>query len=178
MYKQLYTGDYVQIGEKFFKIGRSEPLQYDTGTEATAIFSAVATGSTSGYKNVTELEPDDFPKHLFWVVPGIEDGMKYFFKLPTGTARFGTDVTKSIGFLTNLISPHYAPNPEFGFYLIEDYYPSIEASNVTLVANTPKVYFTGEKYDLEEIKDSTIQQKLKTGGTPVKYITLGGINTQ
>ena len=170
----LTEGFVVKIFDKFFKIGNIEPFEYRTGQEATAFFSAVASGSTSGFKNIIELEPDDNPRHLFWVVPGIEDCMQYSFKISTGTDRFGTDVTKNIGFITNIISPYHSPNEDFGFFLIEEFFPSIDANNVTAVALTPKVYFTGFKYDLVEV-DPTMLSKLQSGQALFKDITIGGI---
>lgn len=179
MQKPVYPGDFVQIGESFFKIGGVEPFHYNTGEESTAIFSAVASGSRSGFKNVTELEPDadirGGMRHMFWVTFGVEDGQAYFFKIPAGTNRFGDDVTKSIGFVDNITSPHYAPNSNFGFFLIRNYYPSIETRNDAKVALTPKIYFRGFKYDISPVSDPQVVVKLRQGSVPFKMITLGGI---
>ena len=169
MTMNMKPGYIVRIYDKFYKVKNVEPFQYDTGKESTAFFSAVASGSAAGFKNITELEPDDSPcNHLFWVTFGVEDGMEYKFKIPTGSARFGTDTTKDIGFVDNVMSPWFAPNEEFGFWLIKDYYPSIDANNIMSVPLVPKVRFIGVKYEIEAVTSPV-------GNVPVKEITIGGV---
>lgn len=165
----LKPGFIVKIFERYYRIKAAEPFRYDTGDESSAFFSSVSSGSDSGFKNITELEPDDLPiPHLFWVVPGFEDGMQYSIKIPTGTNRFGTDVTKGIGYLDNLMSPYYAPNEDYGFWLVNNYYPAINAKNVMSVAMTPKVHFRGIKFDLEPTTNPM-------NGSPVQEVIIGGL---
>lgn len=165
----------------FFRIGKSEPFTYETNTSDTDEFSSVASGSESGYKNIDVLEPDDSPIHLFWTLWGVKGGCKYYIKIPTGTDRIGVDEDKDVGFLTNEKSPYYAPDPMYGFWLVSDYYPAINANNVTLFTLTPKIWFSGTKWDLEEVKDGGILEKLRnfqkgiTPGIPFTEITIGGI---
>ena len=165
----------------FFRVGKSEPFTYETGTSDTAEFASVASGSESGFKNIVVLEPDDAPKHLFWVLWGVKDGCKYYIKIPTGTDRLGTDEDKDVGFVTNEKSPHYAPDPVYGFWLVSDYYPAVNANNVTPFSLTPKVWFSGVKWDLDEVKDADILTKLRNlqkgaaPSIPFTEITIGGI---
>lgn len=171
MYSNVKAGYIVKIFDRFYKVKTCEPFQYETGREQSAFFSSIAAGATSGFKNITELEPDDKPvPHLFYVTMGVKDGMEYKVKIPTGSSRFGSDVSKDIGFLNNTISPHHAHNEMFGFYLIKNYYPSIEASNVTSVAFTPQLFFRGFKYALELLQGPPM------GNVPVKEITIDGVN--
>lgn len=168
---------YVNVLNNYYKIVSREPFHYVTGDEATPIFSSVAVGSESGWKNIDILEPDDRPKHLFQIRFGVKYGFKYYFKIPTGTARFGVDEDKNIGYIDNDISPYDEPNEDFEFWLVRDYYPSVNALNNALVPLTPKIYFRGMKYDIEEVTDIDILNKLRQGIIPCRYVTVGGIKT-
>lgn len=177
----LKPGYYIQVGEPlngYYKVTRREPFDYETGEEDTAVFSAVAGGGESGYKNITLLEPDSKPLHLFQVLMGVKDTLfKYYVKLPTGTNIFGTDEDKDIGFIDGNKSPAYDPNPDFMFWLINDFYPAVNAKNGTPFSITPKVFFTGMKYDIQQITDSTLIRMIQQGKIPCRKIGLGGIKT-
>jgi hypothetical protein len=171
----IYIGDPIN---KFYKITRREAFEFETGREDTAIFSAVSSGSESGYKNIDILEPDETPRHLFQVLWGVKDTLvRYYLKLPTGTNRFGTDEKKDIGYINAERSPYYAPNPDYMFWLVNDWYPSINAVNESPVTITPKIWFRGMKYDIEEVKETKVLSMLKSGQLPHRKITLGGIKT-
>mgnify|MGYP001612569591 CR=1 FL=1 len=172
---ELKKGYVVEINGDFYEITEKEPFEYRTGEESTAIFSSVATAGESGFKNITEIEPDKNPMRLFYVKWGVKDGGRYFFKIPTGSSRFGTDVTKDIGFIDNEISPYHTPNEEYSFWLVHDYYPSINVKNNQAIAFTPKVYFKGTKYDIVPVKDSSKNSALRAGQIPYKHISLGGV---
>lgn len=174
--QDLKVGHFVEINDDFFEVRRLEPFEYRTGQESTTFFSDVSSGGTqSGYINITELEPDDNPKRLFKVDWGIMDGMLYQMKIPTGSARFGTDESKEIGKVDNMISPWYAPNENFSFWLIKDYYPAINAINNTRITQTPRIYFRGVKYDIDPVRDKDKENKLRAGTLPVLHVTLGGV---
>ncbi len=184
--EDIKEGFYVRVltpalEKRFFRVGKAEPFTYETGTSDTAEFSSVSSGSESGFKNIDVLEPDELPMHLFWVMPGVKSGGKYYVKIPTGTDRLGTDEDKDVGFLRNEKSPYYAPDPMFGFWLVSDYYPAINFVNDAPFSATPKVWFSGMKWDLEEVKDDAVLQRLRnflTGVTPsipFTEITIGGI---
>jgi len=171
----LNVGFFVKVNDQFYQITGKEPFEYRTGEEASAFFSSVASGSESGYKSITEIEPDEFPLRLMYITPGIRDGMRYYVKIPVGSARFGTDVTKDIGFIDNEISPYHAPNENFGFWLIHNYYPSINAKNNTGLAMTPKVYFKGYKFDIVQVNNSDTKVALQSGRIPFANIIIGGV---
>lgn len=184
--EDIREGFYVRVltpalEEKFFRIGKSEPFTYETNTSDVDEFASVASGSESGFKNIDVLEPDSSPRHLFWVMIGVKDGCKYYTKIPTGTDRIGTDDDKDVGFINNEKSPYFAPDQMYGFWLVSDYYPAINAINVTLFSLTPKIWFSGTKWDLEGVKDAGILEKLKnfrkgiTPSIPFTEVTIGGI---
>lgn len=161
----------------FYRIVRREPFDYETGEEDTAIFSTVASGAESGFKNIETLEPDDKPLHLFQVLWGVKHtgNIKYYVKIPTGQNRFGVDDDKEIGFINAERSPHYDPNPLFQFYLISDWYPSINCVNNSPVTIQPKVWFRGMKYDIEKITDTAELQAIEAGKIPHRRIYFGGV---
>lgn len=167
---------YINVYDEFYKIGDVEPFQYDTGQESTAVFSAVAASGTAGFKNVTQLDPDDKPRrHLFQILMGVQYNMRYYIKIPTGTNRFGTDETRSIGFLHPTISPFHAPNKDFQFWTVTDYYPSVDATNdASAETLTPKLRTLGFRYDLLEL-DRDTKEKLRQGMKAYKHITVGGL---
>lgn len=157
----LKEGHVVYIDEPYngwYKIVRREPFDYETGEEDTAVFSTVASGAESGFENITELEPDNRPLHLYQVYWGVQDtgDIKYYLKNPTGQNRYGVDGDKEIGFLNALKSPFFAPNPAFGFYLINEWYPAINCVNNSAMTIRPKIWFTGMKYDISPIAGSTL----------------------
>ena len=187
---ELREGHYVklvgssapeELKPKFWKIGAVEALDFTTGDQTATLFSAVATGASSGFINIDTLDPARDPRHLFYVVAGFKDGCRYQIKIPNGSDRMGVDDTRDIARLDNVKSPYNDPNTHYAFYLIKDMYPAIQAINATGVSLTPQVFFTGEKYDLDEISNPDLINKLKnfelgiTPYVPFKAITLGGV---
>ncbi|MDO8623148.1 MAG: hypothetical protein Q7R52_02785 [archaeon] len=175
--QELFPGYYVYVNvfKDFYEIGAVEPFQYTTGDESTAFFSAVAVSGSAGFKNITEIEPDDKPnRNLFQAIPGVRYDFKYYFKVPSGTNRFGTDVTKSIGFLDPFLSPFYNPNKNYEMWFAKNFYPSIDASNQSAEVLTPQVRFTGFKYQLKDV-DDRMREKLKNRQVPFRTIIVGGL---
>jgi hypothetical protein len=166
----------AEFKDVFLQILSQEPLDYQY-----TFSSSVSSGATSGYENIEYLEPDETPLHLSAVLWGIKDGCEYQIKIPTGTDRMGVDGSKSSARITNRDTPYFAPNPHYGFYLIHDLYPSIQANNVTPNSVTPILYFTGYKFGIARVTDDQILQRLRNFAThdvpyiPSKQITLGGI---
>jgi len=166
---------------KFYRVAAVETLTYDTGDETTTVFSSVASGAESGYISIDPLEPKATPMHLFLVHPGIRDGGRYQMKIPDGSDRMGIDDQLDIARLDNLKSPWVAPGDDFAFYLLHNQVPAVNVENVTPEAFTPKMYFTGEKYQLDLVADLTLVKKLQNYAqgispyVPCKLVTLGGI---
>lgn len=161
----------MQISGFFFQIVAKEPFRYITSA-STGEFSAVTDGSESGFQNLENLEPDE--GRLYQCFFGVADGCQYYFKIPTGTDRWGIDQDKDIGFIDNLISPYFAPNPNFEVFLVENIYPAINAKNSTGVSLTPKIYAEGFKFDLRAVTDEE-DDDLKGGKKPFTILTIGGI---
>jgi hypothetical protein len=168
--KEGYTIFIDEPYNGYYRIVRREPFDYVTGEETPLIFSSVASGAESGYKNIDTLEPDNDPLHLYQVTWGVEDyaPVKYYMKIPTGQNRFGVDEDKEIGYIDAEKSPYYAPNELFGFWLIHDWYPSVNMVNGSAVTRTPKIWFKGMKYDIQKIADNA-------AGPIVKKVVFGGI---
>ena len=177
----LKEGHIVYIeaeGYGFCRILRREPFDYVTGEENTPVFSTVASGAETGFKNIDQLEPDNKPLHLFQVEWGVLDtgDIKYYIKIPVGQNRMGVDPDKEIGFINADKSPAYDPNPLFQFFLINEWYPSINCVNNSPVTITPKIWFRGMKYDIELVTDERTRAQLNAGA-PYKKVVLGGIKT-
>jgi len=166
---------YIPLRKKFYRLTTIEGMQYQTGKASTAEFSSVASAAVSGDKNISVLEPDDNPDKLFQIRPSVKDGCNYFWKLKTGTNRYGTDTDKDVGFMTNELSPIFGSNRAFEFFLVNDWYPAVNASNVTGSATTPRVYFVGRKYNIVELSSSEADSY---SDDPDSYfvVTLGGVN--
>ena len=165
--------------EKFFAIAGREPFDFETGEEDTLLYSEVASGAESGFIEIENLEPDENPLHLFEVLWGVNhtNNVKYYIKYPSGVSRLGTDDDKDIGFINSDKSPGVDPDPSYKFYTYPDHYPSINCENHSAVIITPKIYFKGMKYQIDEIKDTVTLQKLTSGAIPFRRIVLGGLRT-
>ena len=168
--KEGYT---VYIDEPYnglYRIVRREPFQFITGEESPAIFSTVAPGAESGFKNISTIEPDNDPLHLYQVLWDVKhtERIKYYIKIPTGQNRYGVDKDKEIGFVTAEESPYYDPNELYGFWLVHDWIPSVNMVNGSPVTQTPKIWFKGMKYDIEKIDK-------QSAGAIVKKVVFGGI---
>lgn len=177
----LKIGFFIHIGKPlntFYQITAREPFDYETGEETTAYFSAVSAGGESGFKNIELLEPDKTPLHLLQAYMGVTDTlMKVYVKIDTGTNRWGVDDDKDVGFVDGKRSPPFDMNPQFVLWLINDFFPAINVKNVSPVSLTPKIFFTGMKYDITEVKDPTLLGELNTGKRPCRRIVIGGLQT-
>ena len=168
--KEGYTVWIDEPYNGYYRIVRREPFQFVTGEESPALFSTVASGGESGFTNISTIEPDNDPLHLYQVLWGVEhsDRVKYYLKIPAGQNRYGVDKAKEIGFVSAEESPWYDPNPLFEFWLIHDWIPAVNCVNGSPVTQTPKIWFVGMKYDIEKISQAQ-------AGTIVKKIVFGGI---
>jgi len=148
--------------DKFFRLLRKERLIYITGEGDTTEFTAVATGAESGFKDIEALEPDK--NQLYQLRPGVRDGCQYFAKL-TGTERYGPRLDTDSAYFTNQDSFWTAPSEDLEFFLLKDMFPTYNAKNATGATITPKIYFSGWKWDYEEVPKAE----------PYSIVTLGGL---
>ena len=160
-----FVGD-PQWKDKFFKIENIEGFEYQTGnTSGTAEFSTVASGGLSGFKQIEVLDPDK--NKAVYTSMGFKDGCLYEFKVKAGTIRFGPDGDKNAARLSAQKSPWWDPDPTFGFWMVENYFPAVQARNVTPFTITPSVYFKGFKYDLKPVP--------RPGDGKLSLYQLGGV---
>jgi hypothetical protein len=173
---ELRIGFVIELDGRYFEITAIEPFNYMTGDEdATDPFSSVAASGSKDYTNISVLDPDEDPAHLYEVFWGVKTGGIYRMKLPAGTQRLGVDEDKDVGYVDMQRSPWFAPNPAYKFWLRHDRYPQIAFSNIsTTDAITPKILFEGYKYDLQPATNDAIAN-MKTRGVPPKKIIVGGV---
>jgi hypothetical protein len=165
-----------QQPSEYYRILASEPLKYRTNDDATtAEFSYYSPGTGSGPVNIKNLEPPQTPIRLYQVLFGFRTGGKYRVKIPTGVTRFGVDNQKELGYLTIKDSPWFAPNPDYMFWLLYNYYPSIEFSNTCAYTVAPCVYFTGKKYDIVQVTSSGLLAALDSGQQASSRVVIGGV---
>jgi hypothetical protein len=173
----LLVGFVIDLEGQLYEVTAVEPFNYETGDETTAIFSSVAASGSKDFTNVTLLEPDDDPMRVYEVYWGVKTGGKYRMKLPAGTSRHGVDDDKDIGYVDMLRSPFYAPNPVYKFWLRHDRYPQMSFSNLSQEFTvTPKILFTGYKYDIKPASNEAIAA-MRARGIPPKKIIVGGVKT-
>lgn len=137
---------------KYYRVVNMEPFIYVTGEGDDTEFTAVATGSNSGWKDVEALEPND--SQLYFVRPGVKDGCDYYLKIPSGTERWGVNEDTDVGHFDNELTPYHSPGGEtgeYGFWLAKDQYPSYKADNNTGHSLTPKVWHQGIKFTFEAL---------------------------
>lgn len=164
--------------DKFYRIQSIEPFNFwfpETG--AAVVFGAIAgSGGASGWIDVDDLEPAD--DRLFQARVGVEGGCDIYYKIE-GKDQWGVDENEDVGYLDVNISPWFEPNPHYEIWLPEDSKPSFNAVNnlPTGITITPRLYFEGMKYDLEEIteaKESNTLSKLKSREISYRTIRVGG----
>lgn len=170
-----FTGDSAYEG-KFFRIAQREPFEYVTGaTSGTAEFSTVASGGTSGFKDITVLQSDKSHLRAIYAEMGFQDGMSYQVKLKSGTIRYGPDGDKNAARLTATKTPYFDPDGTFAFWLFgQDWFPSIQANNLTPFTLTPLIFFKGYKYEMIQVSDNSEIARLQASGR-FAIITLGGV---
>jgi hypothetical protein len=120
------------------------------------------------------------------VVPGVEDTeVQYKIAIPSGFSRIGTDVDKQVGFIDAYRSSFMDPCPVYAFWLISNFFPAIQATNVSLFARLPRVWFEGYKYDIDEVAgqrkgdvSNNVLDGLKMGRIPSTRVTIGGVSAQ
>lgn len=154
--------------DKFFRILRKERLIYITGEGDKTEFTAVATGAESGWKDIEALQPAT--NELYQLRPGVKDGCKYHEKL-TGKERHGPALDVDMAYFCNQDSLWADPSEEFEFFLVHEMYPSYNAVNATGSTVTPKIWFKGWRWDIEQATEFTKDRKPPEFAT----ITLGGI---
>ena len=143
-------------------------LKYYTISNRDTIFyqkehDEIAADSTESYSEITDLNPPH--GQLYSIAKIYVDGnVKMYLKQPAATNRWGTHRSPAGGFLTDRTSPMKG-----GFYLnlnfTIDNPPSVQLVNEQHIAVTPKIWWIGWRYAIEELptKPSQFTQVTITG---------------
>lgn len=156
--------------ERYWQIEEREIFEFQTGDGSE--FSAVAAGSESSDVEIANLEPSE--NELYYIIPGIKDGLDYYLRIPAGTDRMGVTKDTDSGFINNVKSPYFLPNAQYSFFMAIKTKFTMRAVNDTPAAVTPKVYFEGMKYKIVEVTDEETLKKLDKGEIRHTPIQLGG----
>jgi len=155
----LPIGTIIRIGEDYFEITGREPYNYETTTE----FAALLAGANSNYIQIPNMEPQKTIVRLMYILMGFDDGLTYRVQYQMGTERWGTDKDQGSGYLNAALSPRWAMNEDFAFWLMTNDIMAVRAENATQYPKTPKVYFQGFKYDITPIVELDSLTQLAEG---------------
>lgn len=133
----------IRIGDeiKFYRITNRDNILY-----VDASYAAVTAGTTADYAEVTALNPPKNQLYQFYRVELILGNVKVYLKQPAATNRWGTNRSPAGGFLTDDFD-----SVDTNIFVIEDYPPNISIKNGTNVSITPKLRWTGWRYDIEPL---------------------------
>jgi len=111
---------------------------------------AVAANSTASYEEVTNLNPPHgqiYQVYKIWI-----DGNVYLYlKQPAATNRWGTQRSPEGGFLNDRISGVKGGMYTNLFFTIDNP-PSIQLRNIQPVSITPKIWYIGWRYAIQELQ--------------------------
>ncbi len=115
----------------------------------------IAADSTDSYSEVTNLNPPHGQLYSIYKI-WVDGNIKLYCKQPAATNRFGTQRSPAGGFLTDHIS-----GMKGGMYLnlnfTIDNPPSIQLVNEQNIAITPKIWYIGWRYAIEELPSKPTQ---------------------
>lgn len=170
--EKIPIGTYVEIDGQFWEIVGREPFWYET-TAITAEFAALVTGTNSGFVQIANLQPRQQIQMLIYVLWAVSDGCTYFLQRPSGTSVMGVDRDQDAGYLDATRSHPAAFNEDYAFFIVTKDAIAIRANNDTGYTVTPKVFFTGMKYDIDPIVDAKLIKQLNAREVPYRKIPRG-----
>lgn len=146
--------------EKGFLIGDNIALRiggtikYYTVTNRDVIFyqkvhDEIVADSTESYSEMTDLNPPHgqlYQVYKIWV----DGNVKLYLKQPAATNKFGTHRSPAGGFLTDRISGMKGGMYVNLFFTIDNP-PSVQLVNEQHIAITPKIWWIGWRYAIEEL---------------------------
>lgn len=146
----LKIGQYVKIGDKFYKVIAIEPIpliEKDFGALA-----ASGTGSKAENQEVTDLYLKENRLAEYYIYP-YTNGIKITIKQPKATSRYATK--NAIGYITHWHTEAFNYFLEMlRIWIFEDdnkpYFTVENISGSSLSAS--KVYFFGFQYELEKVE--------------------------
>lgn len=143
----LNIGDNVAIvisGNKYYY----EILNRDTVFYRDS-HSALATGSTESYAEITNLNPPIAQLYQVYGI-GVDGNVLVYIKQPAATNRWGTQRSPTGGLLSDRISPIDDPMA-VNLWMIQDYPPSIQLVNGTDVSISTTLWWFGWRYQLKKL---------------------------
>ena len=135
----------IRIGgtKKYYKVTNRDNLFYLDEPDA------VAADSTDSYSEVTNLNPPHgqlYQVYKIWI-----DGNVYLYlKQPAATNRCGTQRSPEGGFLNDRISGVKGGMYTNLFFTIDNP-PSVQLVNIQPVSITPKIWYIGWRYAIQEL---------------------------
>jgi len=136
----------IRIGgtKKYYRVTNRDNMFYLDEPDA------VAADSTASYSEVTNLNPPHgqiYQVYKIWI-----DGNVYLYlKQPAATNRWGSQRSPEGGFLTERISG-IKGGCYLNLFFTIDNPPSIQLRNEQPVSITPKIWYIGWRYAIEELQ--------------------------
>lgn len=135
----------IKIGGtlKYYRVSNRDKIFYLEEADA------VAADSTATYSEVTNLNPPH--GQLYQVFKVMIDGnVKLYLKQPAATNRWGTQRSPEGGFLNDRTSGVLG-GQLVNLYFTIDNPPSVQLKNEQPVSITPKIWYYGWRYAIEEL---------------------------
>lgn len=135
----------IRIGGtiKYYKVTNRDNIFYLEEADA------ISANSTASYEEITNLNPPHgqlYQVYKIWI-----DGNVYLYlKQPAATNRWGTQRSPAGGFLNDRISG-VKGGMYTNLYFTIDNPPSVQLVNDQPVEITPKIWYIGWRYSIEEI---------------------------
>ncbi len=142
----------------YFKILNRDTLFYPDA------HSALASGSTETYAEVTNLNPPQDQIYQFTKIE-LDGNVKVYLKQPAATNRWGTQKSPAGGYLTDTISPVGA-GEQLNVWVLKDYVPNIQLVNSTNVSITPNLFWYGWRYQVQKMEKAPPMYTLVVAGGP------------
>ncbi|RLF61207.1 MAG: hypothetical protein DRN25_00900 [Thermoplasmata archaeon] len=146
----LAIGDYIEVRVagspevKYYKILNRDPIMF------VNVHSALSAGATETYTEISDLDPPDGEIYQIYAIL-VRGNVKVYIKQPPAVDRFGTNRSPTGGYLTDRISP-VSSGKIINLWITKNNAPSVQIENPTNVTITPKLYWFGWKYKVEEVK--------------------------
>ena len=135
----------LRIGQtiKFYKITNRDNIFLLSEEDA------IAADSTSSYAEVTNLNPPHGQLYFIYAL-WIDGNVKVFMKQPASTNLFGTQRSPAGGLLTDR-SSGVKGSMNLDLYFTIDNPPSVQIQNEQPIEITPKIWYIGWRYSIEEL---------------------------
>lgn len=135
-------------------------IKYYTITNRDTIFyqkvhDEIAADSTESYSEMTDLNPPHGQLYSIYKI-WVDGNVKLYLKQPAATNRWGTHRSPAGGFLNDRISGVKGGMYVNLFFTIDNP-PSVQLVNEQHIAITPKIWWIGWRYAIEELPSKPAQ---------------------